>query len=149
MVLQKIQYQNLSPKQQEIYNFQKIASVLADYGFNCIKLSDDWQGADFLAYHVNGMDTLKVQLKSRVHVAKKYQNKNLFLAFPIGGDWYLVEHDELLNLVSNNTIWLNSVAWNKTGAYSSGSINRQLKEALQQYALTCHRQCKNDPLTAM
>ena len=54
MKLTKINYDDLNPRQQEAYNFQKAASVLADYGFNCIKLADDWQGADFLAYHNDG-----------------------------------------------------------------------------------------------
>jgi hypothetical protein len=51
MQLNKVSYDNLNSKQKEIYNFQKVAGLLADYGFNCIKLADDWQGADFLAYH--------------------------------------------------------------------------------------------------
>ena len=57
MNLTKINYGELNARQKEIYNFQKVASLLADYGFNCIKLSDDWQGADFLAYHKDGDQT--------------------------------------------------------------------------------------------
>ena len=49
MKLKHIGYNELNAKQKEIYNFQKVAAILADYGFNCIKLTDDWQGADFLA----------------------------------------------------------------------------------------------------
>ena len=63
MELERVDYADLSSKQKEIFNFQKIAGALADYGFNCIKLADDWQGADFLAYHKDGEQTLKVQLK--------------------------------------------------------------------------------------
>jgi hypothetical protein len=63
MKLGKVQYENLNFKQKEIYNLQKVAAILADYGFNCIKLADDWQGADFLAYHKDGDQILKVQLK--------------------------------------------------------------------------------------
>ena len=47
MKLEKIKYKDLTPRQQEQYNFQKVAAKLADYGFNCIKLTDDWHGADF------------------------------------------------------------------------------------------------------
>jgi len=78
----RIQYDGLTSKQKELFNFQKIAATLADYGFNCIKLADDWQGADFLAYHINGATTLKVQLKSRVTIDKKYRGKELWIAFP-------------------------------------------------------------------
>ena len=47
MNFQKVRYEELSGKQKEIFNFQKVAAQLADYGFNCIRLDDDWQGADF------------------------------------------------------------------------------------------------------
>jgi hypothetical protein len=67
-----IRYASLKARQKELFNFQKIAATLADYGFNCIKLADDWQGADFLAYHINGTTTLKVQLKSRLTIDRKY-----------------------------------------------------------------------------
>ena len=46
MELRRISYDELTSKQKEIYNFQKVAGILADFGFNCIKLNDDWQGAD-------------------------------------------------------------------------------------------------------
>ena len=45
MRLKRIMCDELNSKQKEIYNFQKLAALLADYGFNCIKLADDWQGA--------------------------------------------------------------------------------------------------------
>ena len=37
MEFKKVQYEKLNGKQKEIYNFQKVAAELADYGFNCIK----------------------------------------------------------------------------------------------------------------
>src|SRR3990170_5450972 len=94
--LKRITYSDLNPKQKEVYNFHKVAAILADYGFNCIKLTDDWQGADFLAYHKDRLNTLKVQLKSRLAIDKKYKDKELFVAFPLNGHWYLVEHDTLI-----------------------------------------------------
>ena len=132
--LQRIRYDDLNAKQKEIYNFQKIAAALADYGFNCIKLQDDWQGADFLAYHKDGSQTLRVQLKSRVTINKKYQG-DLHIAFPFGmGVWYLVRHDKLVDLIREHTNWLNTPSWEK-GAYSSVSLNPQLREALEPYKL--------------
>ena len=65
MVFQHVAYDDLQAPQKERYNYQKLAGVLADYGFNCIGLSDDWNGADVLAVHTSG-ETLRVQLKSRV-----------------------------------------------------------------------------------
>ena len=51
--LEKIKYLRLSPRQQENYNYTKVASALAEYGFQTIKLSDDWQTADFIAQHID------------------------------------------------------------------------------------------------
>ena len=84
----KIAYNKLNARQKELFNFQKIAATLADYGFNCIKLSDDWQGADFLAYHLDGLTTLRVQLKSRLDIREKYRGKNIWMAFPHKKVWY-------------------------------------------------------------
>ena len=41
----KIEYSKLNAKQKENYNFHKVSSALADYGYNSMRLSDDWQGA--------------------------------------------------------------------------------------------------------
>ena len=46
-MFQRINTDELNGRQKEIYNFQKSAALLADYGFNCIKLADDWNGADW------------------------------------------------------------------------------------------------------
>ena len=134
MQLLKISYEQLNARQKEVFNFQKVASLLADYGFNCIKLDDDWQGADFLAYHKDGVNTLKVQLKPRPGIAKKYCNKDIYVAFPLNGHWYLIEHDALVEKVGRFTNWLNTESWKK-GAYTSRSLNRPLLDSLSENRL--------------
>lgn len=131
MKLRKIRYSDLNSRQKEIFNFQKVAGYLADYGFNCMKLSDDWQGADFLAYHKDGSNTLKVQLKSRTSIAKKYLTKSLYMAFPIRGVWHLIEHDQLVDLIEKHTTWLTSASWRERGSYTSANPNPQLVAALK------------------
>jgi len=126
----KISYSTLTARQKELFNFQKIAATLADYGFNCIKLADDWQGADFLAYHVNGITTLKVQLKSRVTIGKKYSAKDLWIAFPHKDHWYLIAHDLLVEKVGKHTNWLSSPSWKDMNGYSSAKINAGLLRSL-------------------
>jgi len=135
MQLSKINFNSLNSRQKEIFNFQKLSGVLADYGFNCIKLADDWQGADFLAYHKDGLDTLKVQLKSRLTIDEKYKGKGLFLAFPLNEHWYLVEHDTLIEKVEEHTGWLNTDSWVKKGCYSSAAPSGQLMQSLSEYKL--------------
>ena len=67
MELKRINYAELNPKAQELYNFHKSASILADYGYNCIWLSNDWNGADFIAVHINGISDIKIQLKGGIY----------------------------------------------------------------------------------
>ena len=135
MPMTPIKYSDLNSKQKEIYNFQKVAALLADYGFNCIKLADDWQGADFLAYHMDGISTLRVQLKSRLSIAKKYEAKELHMAFPVKGIWYLISHDKLVKLVSRHCNWLKTASWVDGGSYTSVAPSKALTQALQSYRL--------------
>jgi len=96
----KIPYDELNSRQKENYNFQKVAGHLAEYGFNCLKLSDDWQGADFLACHVDGKAFLKIQLKGRMVIDGKYADKDIHIAFLNGDDCYVYPHDEVRNRIA-------------------------------------------------
>jgi hypothetical protein len=125
-----IKYVELTAKQKELFNFQKIAAALAEYGYNCIKLADDWQGADFLAYHKDGANTLKVQLKSRVTIHAKYQGKGIWIAFPYENSWYLIDHDRLVDKVREHTDWLETVAWKDNHGYHAAHINADLLKSL-------------------
>ena len=64
MKLQKVKYEELTAKQKEIFNFQKVAAQLADYGFNCIKLDDDWRGP--ISWRTRKMETRLSRFNSRV-----------------------------------------------------------------------------------
>ena len=75
----KINYNDLNLKAKEMYNFQKVSAILADYGFTTMWLNNDWKGADFIAIHVDGVTTLKVQLKARLYFDNKYMNKNIYI----------------------------------------------------------------------
>jgi hypothetical protein len=99
MNLEKIEYAKLNARQKENFNFQKISAVLADYGFVTMRLSDDWQGADFIALHIDGETVLRVQLKSRLTFQKSYCGKGLWIAFGNGDEWFLYPHDDLLKTI--------------------------------------------------
>ena len=79
MQLNRVNYKELNAKQKENYNFHKVAAALAEYGYNSMRLNDDWQGADFIA--VKGDDMLKIQLKGRFTVEKKYIGKTIYISF--------------------------------------------------------------------
>lgn len=112
----RIAYGDLNSRQKENYNFQKIAARLADYGFNSIRLTDDWQGADFIAVHIDGETFLKVQLKGRLIIDRKYQGKGIYVAFIHGEDVYLYDHDALVHFMEKNgKIGAASVSWHQQG----------------------------------
>jgi hypothetical protein len=94
--LSRVTYVRLNARQEENYNFLKVSAVLADYGYVTMRLSDDWQGADFIAQHIHDRTFLRVQLKSRLSFDRKYEGKDLYVVFKDVRDWYLYPHDELL-----------------------------------------------------
>jgi hypothetical protein len=135
MKLSLVQYANLNARQQESYNFQKVSGVLADYGFTTIRLSDDWQGADFIAQHIDGQQFLKVQLKGRCTLAKQYMGKDLYICFHNDGAWYLAPHDELLAWAQQNMNIINTASWNTAGLYSFPRLSAVLQRRLESYRL--------------
>lgn len=132
-----INYTALNSRQKERYNFQKLAGVLADYGFSCIKLDDDWQGADFLAQHIDGSTIMRIQLKARLTFSKKYLHKDIFIAFPHKDHWYLFNHDELLSkfLETFHDQMAISHSWTVGGGYSWNSLGKRVLELLEPYQL--------------
>jgi hypothetical protein len=133
--LKKIAYNDLNARQKENYNFHKISAVLADYGYTSIRLSDDWEGADFIAQHIDGEQFLKVQLKGRLYFCSKYDGKDLYIAFREGEQWYLYPHDELLKEVAAISKIEQSESWKRDGEYHFPSISASLRAVLEKYAL--------------
>ena len=121
--------------QREV-NFQKVAALLANRGFKCTRSNDKGNKTGFLAHHVERDETLKVQLKTRLVIDKKYLNEDLLLAFPLHGDWYFIEHDKLIDLVGENANYLNTPSWKVGGMYSTENPNENLLAALAEYRLS-------------
>ena len=118
MELNKIKYTDLNSRQKENYNYHKVASALADYGYDCMRLNNDWQGADFIAVHNDGKQMLKIQLKGRFTIDKKYQKKDIYIAFLEEGIVKMYKHDEVIDFLPDNI--KNSVSWAERDGYSWG-----------------------------
>lgn len=131
----RVDYRSRNARQQENYNFQKVSAVLADYGFTTIRLSDDWHGADFIALHCDGATVLKVQLKGRATISTKYEGKGLYVAFPVGPDWYVYPHDEWRAAVLSTTSVGASRSWLEDGEYHWSSLSPHLLGLLAPYRL--------------
>ena len=133
-LFQKINYKSLNSKRKEAYNYQKVSGVLAEYGFLTIRLSDDWEGADFLALHISG-ETLKIHLKGRLYFSKKYFGKNLWICFHDKGNWFLCPHDEAFELVNHLNNISNTDSWNLKGVYHFPDLSKKLSELVKIYIL--------------
>jgi hypothetical protein len=132
----RINYSKLNARQKETYNFFKLASVLAEYGFVSMRLTDDWQGADLIAQKIDGATFLKVQLKSRITFKKKYCEKELYIAFPDCEEWYLYPHDKLLKKILDETkIIKETVSWRERGGYSIGKLSNEIRGFLEPYKI--------------
>ena len=116
MTLEKINYNSLNSKQKENFNYHKVASALADYGYDSMRLNNDWQGADFIA--VNGEDMIKVQLKGRFTIDKKYIGKYIVIAFIENSIVKIYKHDDAVEMLPKNI--LDSSSWSEKGGYSWG-----------------------------
>ncbi len=137
-----INYKNLNSRQQEIFNFQKVSGVLVDYGFATYRLTDDWNGADFLAVNVDGRTFLRVQLKGRLTFDKKYSNGKLWMCFRYEGSVYLYPHDKLAKEVLaladkfKQKRYDKTKSWNGTnGAYSYPAPPKWLRSHLDKYKI--------------
>jgi len=114
----RIEYSDLNSKQKENFNFHKVASILANYGFNSMRLNDDWQGADFISIHISNGEIIKVQLKGRFTLDKKYIDKDLYIAFIENEEIKIYWHDDAIAIMPENIKTSNS--WKNTGLYSWG-----------------------------
>ena len=139
ITFERIDYQRLNSRQQEAYNLQKVSAVLADFGFVTIPLSNDWNGADFIAQCRDGITFLKVQLKSRLTFDKKYCGKHLYICFRDGihdhDPWYMYDHDELLKDVDADGNIKESETWKAGKPYHFPILSTHLKELLDQYRI--------------
>jgi hypothetical protein len=90
-------------KQKEIYNFQKVSAVFADYGYSVTPLRDDAEFADFVAVPFIRDEATKplwVQLKSGYTAWDKYLGKDLYICFLTGKQKHGI-YIPMMNYISN------------------------------------------------
>ena len=125
----------MSPKSQEA------KEILAKNGFSL--MDSDAKGVDFLANK-----PIRVQNRTRLGVHKRNVGKDLHMCFPVSKDgcptrWFLVPHDELVEIVDRNTNWRqyeclrDSRSWKEHREYTTGNPSEDLLCALSKYELSC------------
>lgn len=89
-------------------------------------------GIDLILYSEATGDLKKVQLKGRWTVDKKYIGRDIWIAFPDRGIWYVAPHDDVLMPFSAQKGYLNSVSWER-GTYSYAPLSRDMIAHLAPY----------------
>jgi len=135
-LFEPVSYAMLNSRQKENFNFHQVSAKLAKYGFNSMRVTDDWQGADFIACHVDGETFLKVQLKGRLVIDRKYQGKSIHIAFLLGEEAFLYDHDRLIEYMEvNELIGADSVTWHEKGGRSWPSPPAWAMNFLEDYRI--------------
>lgn len=133
MTFRPIAYAELNARQKENYNFHKVAARLADFGFTSVRLSDDFEGADFIALHIDGETMLRVQLKARMTIDRKYIGKGLHVAFLDGNRVFLYPHDEMLEVLLEATSIGTTRSWLEAGTYTWPKLSANVMAHLNEY----------------
>lgn len=131
------QYSELSARQQQLYNFHRVSLALLSHGFTTLWCRDDWNGPDFLALPIDGTGSIrKVQLKGRCWFDRKYEKKDIWLAFPSENGCYFYPHDELLLKVQTERNIQSTPSWQERGAYHFPRLSEQMRRLLEPYRLS-------------
>jgi hypothetical protein len=79
---------------------------------------------------------LRVQLKSRLALYRKYEGKGLHVAFADGETWYLFPHDEVLPKILAGTAIGSTRSWDEQGGYSFPRLSKELRSLLEPYRIS-------------
>ena len=102
---------------REVINRNIVVSLALEQGFNAFLPVYDG-GVDFILFNEEKNVVRKVQLKGRWTIDKKYIGRDIWMAFPIDGRWYLMPHDLMLQHAEADGQTLQSASWIDGGAYS-------------------------------
>ena len=78
-------------------------------------------------------------MMTRFAVLKKLQGKGIYVYFPAGkyfeslDSFYLISHDELLEIIAKQKNYLNTLSWKEGGAYSCVSLSETMMSCLEKY----------------
>jgi hypothetical protein len=86
-------------------------------------------GVDFILYREEDDLLLKVQLKARWTVEEKYFGRNIWVAFPDEGLWYLAPHDVMVKHGAKHS---ESNSWKK-GGYSKPYLTTEMRTVYAEY----------------
>jgi hypothetical protein len=115
---------------REAINRNTFISLALEQGYNVfLPVYDD--GVDFILHHERKNETRKVQLKGRWTIDRKYVDRDIWIAFPIGEEWYLMPHDQMVSSAEAGVT--KSKSWVEGGLYSRPKPSAVTIAACAQY----------------
>ncbi len=109
---------------REVINRNVVVSLALEQGFNAFLPVYDG-GVDFILYRESDGQVRKVQLKGRWTIDRKYVGRDIWIAFPIENNWYLIPHDEMVGSAETGVI--QSASWTERGQYSRPYLSAAVK----------------------
>jgi hypothetical protein len=97
----------------------------------------EWdEGIDFIVYREKDDLLLKLQLKSRWSIDRKYVGRNIGLLFRDKNIWYLCPHDDMVEYAHQNTSFLSSESWIARGIYHVPNVSLTARQHFETYGLS-------------
>lgn len=106
---------------REVINRNTVISLALEQGFNAFVPVYDG-GVDFILYRESDLQLRKVQLKARWTIDRKYLGRDIWIAFPAAGDWYLMPHDEMVAAAVIEGV-TRTKSWIDDGIYSRPKLS--------------------------
>ena len=119
---------------REVILRNELSSALLKIGYNVfIPVFDE--GVDLIAHRERDGDIKIIQQKSRWTIDRKYRDRNIWIAFPNDGAWYLIRHDTMLTWPEVQN-FLKTSSWQTRGIYNVAKPSKALRSRFQHYSLT-------------
>ncbi|MBW4706485.1 hypothetical protein KX928_01680 [Roseobacter sp. YSTF-M11] len=118
----------------EIIHRNEVTTLLLRKGYNIYLPMVD-HGIDFIIHHDSDGDLKMVQQKSRWTIHKKYIGRDIWIAFRSHENWYLIEHDRMIDLCARSGTQLDSTSWRERGSYSRAHLSREQVQVYRDYLI--------------
>jgi hypothetical protein len=115
----------------EVINRNALVSIALKQGYVAYLPVYD-PGIDLILLNEATNDLKRVQQKGRWTINKKYKDREIWVAFPDRGVWYVVPHDEVLLAFSEQKGFTNTDSWAR-GEYSYAPLSKEMVALLEPY----------------
>ena len=97
------------------------------------------------------MNFIKVQIKNRMWLGKIKAGKDIHIAFPCDGRYYIYPHDEIMEKILKERNVGNTISWCEDGIYNWASPPKWAQELIAPYEVTesIYNRAKPSPNTAL